>query len=293
MSLALSLLADTFSAGQPISDIVSTLTTSADPMSEAVELPAIMEYAAIVTGAVSGGLAGCDHKLDIMGVAVLALVTGLGGGLIRDVILPTSSIYMLDHPLAMILCILLGVAVFFFAGLFYKLDRPMAVADIISVALFAGVGADKALMAGYGFVACVFLGTITAVGGGMLRDICLAKVPSIFRTGNLYAICALAGAIMYVGLVELHCSKVLALVVCVAVVITLRWVSLHYNLVTVSSVDLTPRIAGPFRRAFRRTSRTEPPAAAPADALDGEADDPASQMVTFQDDPAVAANRVE
>lgn len=251
MDILISLLADASATGDTIQSLISNVVTADDPTRAAFDLPGVLEYGALITGAVSGAMTGCGERLDIMGVAALAMVTGLGGGLLRDIILPTGSVYMIDNPASMLVCIIFGIAAFFFSSLFYKLDRPIAVVDIVSVALFAVVGADKTLMAGYSIVACVFLGTITAVGGGMLRDICLGRTPSIFKSGNFYAICALLGAIVYSCLVAVHCTKLFAAAVSVVATIGVRWLSLHYNIVTLTPVDLTPRIMGPIRRMVR------------------------------------------
>ena len=161
----------------------------------------------MIAGAVSGALTACDKRLDIVGVCVLALITSLGGGLIRDMILPTDSIYMLDHPGVVIGCLVTGLVAFFFSGLLYKLNKPVMVFDIISVALFTYSGADKTLLAGFAPVACVLMGVLTGVGGGMARDICLGRIPNIFRSGNFYAVCSMAGAIVYVTMANLHVVK--------------------------------------------------------------------------------------
>lgn len=232
--------------------LLGALLTTADPTLAAVAVPGFLELGAVVAGAVSGALVACKKNLDIIGVCVLALVTALGGGLIRDTILPTDSIYMLDTPLAVIGTTAVGVAAFFFAGLFYKLDKPIAVADIISVALFTLSGTDKALINDYGLIPCVMMGVITGVGGGVVRDICLGQIPGIFKSSNFYAVCSFAGALVYFGLVELHAVKPAAGVACIATVVGLRWLSLRYNLITVEPVDLTPKLVGPLSRIRHR-----------------------------------------
>ncbi len=234
------------------SSMLGQLITQVDPTTTAVWIPGFLELIAAIAGAVSGALTACDKRLDIVGVCVLALITSLGGGLMRDMILPTNSIYMLDHPGVVIGCLLTGVVAFFFSGLLYRLNKPVAVFDIISVALFTYSGADKTLLAGFGPVACVLMGVLTGVGGGMARDTCLGRIPNIFRSGNFYAVCSMAGAIVYVTLANLHVVKWIAALACVAVVLTLRYLSLHYHLITAMPVDLTPEIVEPFKRIRSR-----------------------------------------
>ena len=246
MDMFLALVAGATSGGGAADALANVLLTSSDPTAAAVALPAWLELGAVVAGSVSGALEACRKRLDIIGVCVLALITALGGGLIRDMILPTNQIYMLDTPIAVVLCLIVGLAAFFFAGLFYKLDKPIAVFDIISVAAFTIAGADKALMLGYGIIPCVLMGVLTGVGGGFVRDICLGRIPNIFRSSNFYAVCSLAGAVVYYTMVELHVVKLGAAVACIVVVVGLRWLSLKYNLITMAPVDLTPKIMGPL-----------------------------------------------
>ena len=240
-----------------VQSIIDMLFTSTGPTTAAVSIPAFFELGATVTGAVSGALDGCNKRLDMLGVCVLALITALGGGLLRDIILPTDYVYMLENPIAVVLALVTGLAAFFFAGLFYKLDKPIAVFDIISVALFTCMGADKALMAGYGFITSVMMGAITGVGGGFIRDICIGRIPNIFKPSNFYAICSVVGGIVYYILVECHMVKSAAAVVCVVIVVGLRWLSLRYNLITATAVDLTPKITGPISRMRMRYHHAE------------------------------------
>lgn len=273
--ILLTLVAGATSSGDAASSLIDLITTADDPTASAVTLPPLLEFGAVVTGAISGALVACDKKLDIIGVCVLALITALGGGLVRDMILPTEEIYMLDHPLAVILTAVAGIAAFFFSGLFYKLDKPIAVFDILSVALFTLSGSDKALLYDYGLVPCVLMGVITGVGGGLCRDVCLGRIPNIFKSGNFYAICSVAGAVVYFVLVECHVVKTVAGVVCVVVVVWLRWISLRYNLITAVPVDLTPKLMGPLGqlRHRRRTAAAAVAAQAGQGKNDGRDDD--------------------
>lgn len=228
--------------------------TDANPAGAAFTIPLFLEYGAVVTGAICGALVACERQLDIVGAVVSAILAGLGGGLLRDIILPIGSVYMLENPLSIIVCAVVALAVFFFSGLFYKLDKPIAVFDIVSVALFSVVGCDKSVMAGYGLIVSTLMGAMTGVGGGMVRDIAIGRVPVIFRSGNWYAICSVAGALVYYLLVEAHMTKLVAAILASAVVLVLRWASLRFNLITVTAVDLTPRLTGPLSMLYLRKS---------------------------------------
>ncbi len=244
------LAAEPSQAAETVHAVVSAITTGGGVDTSTLFIPTVIEYAALITGAVSGALLASERNLDIVGAVGLAIVTGLGGGVLRDVILPTTSIYMLDHPVAILTCVFIGVLAFYFSSLFTRLDPPLMLADILSVAFFAFSGTDKALMADYNAIACIMLGTITAIGGGVLRDICLNEVPTIFKRGTYYAIAALGGATAYTILAELGVIKVVGLLACVVVTLTLRFVSVHYNLQSSTAVDLTPRVIRPLRKAW-------------------------------------------
>lgn len=243
--------------------LVSSLVTKVDPATTSVWMPSILEFIAVIAGAVSGALTACEKRLDIVGVCVLALITSLGGGLIRDMALQTHSVYMLDNPGVVVACLVTGLVTFFFSGLLYKMNKAVTLFDIISVALFTYSGADKALLAGFGPIPCILMGVLTGVGGGMIRDMCLGRIPNIFKSSNFYAVCSTAGAIVYITMVNLHVVKWVASLTCIAVVLTLRYLSLHYHLITAMPIDLTPEIVKPLRRFSRNHATDE---AAPGDA---------------------------
>jgi uncharacterized membrane protein YeiH len=246
--LTVAFIAQITALGGGAQALLGGVFTGTNPTDAQVIIPSALELVAVIAGAVAGALTACNRRLDIVGVCMLALISSLGGGLLRDMILSTGSVYMLDHPGAVICCLATGLVAFFFSGLLYRLNKPIAVFDILSVALFTYTGADKALVAGYGFVACVMMGVLTGVGGGFCRDICLGRIPNIFRSSNYYAVCSLAGAVVYLLLAENHVNKELAGIACACVVVLLRWVSLRYNLMTAVPRDLTPHVMGPLRR---------------------------------------------
>jgi uncharacterized membrane protein YeiH len=237
-----------FAVAGDIGAALGSATAASNPTDASVWVPSAIEFLAVIAGALAGALTACERGLDIVGVCTLALITSLGGGLVRDMILSNGSVYMLDHPAAVLCCLAAGLVAFYFPGLLYKLNKPVTVFDLMSMALFTFTGADKALMAGYGFVACVLMGVVTGVGGGLMRDVCLQRIPGIFLGSNLYAVCSIAGAVAYMLLVDTHVSKTVAALVCLAVVFVLRWASLRFDLVTGSSVDLTPHLMRPIRK---------------------------------------------
>jgi uncharacterized membrane protein YeiH len=233
----------------PVESVFSSLA----PQVSALSLPVWLDLAAVVVGGISGVLTACERKLDLVGAIGLSIVCGLGGGLIRDTIMQVGSVYMLDSYYAIPVAIATGVIVFFFHGPFSRIDNVIAWVDIISVGLFAASGTDKAIVYELTPVAAVFMGTLTGIGGGMLRDVFLGDIPHIFRKGNLYALCAIAGAVVYyVAAVPLGLTKTLSVLICVVVTVALRRLSLRYGIMSPADIDLTPKVMEGARKAAEK-----------------------------------------
>ena len=230
--------------------------------SESVAIPLAFELLAVVVAAATGALTARENKLDLVGAIGLAVLVSLGGGLIRDVILQEGNVYILRQPLALPVAIATAAAVFTFPVMVEKPDRLVAALDIFSVGLFAVMGADKTMLYGYPAITCVMMGFFTAVGGGLLRDVCLARVPYIFQRSNLYAIAAIAGALTYIVLVQcLDIWNIAAAVIGVAVTMAVRWWSIRYNIMSPTEVDLhklpepVKKVARPVVRPVRKAAQ--------------------------------------
>lgn len=230
--------------------------------SESVAIPLAFELFAVVVAAATGALTARENKLDLVGAIGLAVLVSLGGGLIRDVILQEGNVYILRQPLALPVAVATAAAVFTFPVMVEKPDRLVAVLDIFSVGLFAVMGADKTMLYGYPAITCVMMGFFTAVGGGLLRDVCLARVPYIFQRSNLYAIAAIAGALTYIVLVQyLDIWNIAAAVISVAVTMAVRWWSIRYNIMSPTEVDLhklpepVKKVARPVVRPVRKAAQ--------------------------------------
>jgi uncharacterized membrane protein YeiH len=153
-----------------------------------------LDLIGIFVFAISGGLLAVRKDLDLVGVVVLATVTALGGGLLRDVLIgdvPPPGLAdwrYLTVPMAT------GVLTFFFHPAFGRMERIVLRFDAGGLGLFAVAGALKAHQHGLNPLPCAVLGTLTGVGGGVIRDVLVRDVPAILRRGELYAIPAFAGA---------------------------------------------------------------------------------------------------
>jgi uncharacterized membrane protein YeiH len=150
----------------------------------------------IVTFAATGALAAVRRNFDLVGVLVLASVTAVGGGAIRDVlvgVLPPTS--FTNEPLLWVVA-LTGISTFFGHRFIREEGRLMYALDTLGLAIFAALGAERGLSFGMGLWGTVFAGAVSGVGGGVLRDVLSGQIPGIFyRSGDFYASAAAAGAL--------------------------------------------------------------------------------------------------
>ena len=162
-------------------------------------LDAVLERTLDLSGvfvfAVSGALLGARKRFDVVGIAVLATATALGGGIMRDTLLGELPPAALRDQLYLVLPLLATLLVLAGHRVVERIIRPVLVFDAGGLGLFCVVGTAKALDAGLGVVAAMLLGTMTAVGGGVIRDVLARDVPTVFRPDSgLYAIPAALGA---------------------------------------------------------------------------------------------------
>jgi len=155
----------------------------------------VLDLAGIAVFASTGALVGVRKELDVFGVSVLALITGLGGGVLRDVLIGSVPPAALDDWRYLVVPAATALAVFVFHPAFGRMERQIMVLDAVGLALFCVTGAVKADEAGLNILAASVLGTLSGIGGGMLRDVVAGRVPVIFR-GELYATPAFAGALI-------------------------------------------------------------------------------------------------
>lgn len=154
----------------------------------------VINLVGIFVFAVSGGLVAVRKGLDVFGVVVLAGATGLGGGFVRDVLIGASPPAALSDWRYLVVPVVGGLVTFYFHPSVARQERVVILIDAVGVALFSVAGAEKAMRYGLGPVPATLMGLITAVGGGILRDLLAGRVPLVLRPGILYAIPAAAGS---------------------------------------------------------------------------------------------------
>jgi uncharacterized membrane protein YeiH len=154
------------------------------------ELVRVLDLTGVFANALLGGAVARSHRFDPVGFAALAIVSGLGGGLIRDTLLQHGTPVALTNY-AYLTTALIGAAVAFavrFEG--HLWERLFPLVDALALGCWAAVGAQKTLALGLGWLPAILLGTVTAVGGGAVRDIAVGRIPTIFGGNTLYATCA-------------------------------------------------------------------------------------------------------
>lgn len=175
----------------------------------------------------SGGLAGVRARLDVLGVVTLAVVVGLAGGILRDLLIGIPPQTFRDwRYLAAAGCA--GLVTFVAHRPLSRLERPILVLDAGGLALFCVTGASAALVAGIGPVQAVLLGAITGVGGGVVRDLLTNEVPVVLHSG-LYAVPAVLGASVVVLADELDIHFVVVPVLAAALCFAIRIVGVQLD----------------------------------------------------------------
>jgi uncharacterized membrane protein YeiH len=178
--------------------------------------------------ALSGGMAGVRHKLDIFGVLVLSFTAANAGGIARDAMIGATPVAALSDWRYVAVSVFAGLLTFYGYQFIDRLSGSVLIFDAAGLALFAVTGATKALAYHLGPVAAALLGMLTGIGGGMMRDILITEVPVVLRA-DLYAVAALAGAAVVVMGPVLHVSSDAAMIVGALLCFGLRFMAIRYG----------------------------------------------------------------
>jgi uncharacterized membrane protein YeiH len=234
------------------------------PVPPDLPLQPVLELLGVFVGALSGGLAAVRKRFDIFGIVVLAWVAGLGGGILRDVLIgavPPVGIAQWEFVATACAAGLVTWAAHPGLG---RLRRSVLVLDAGALALFTVVGTVKALEYGTGATAAVCAGVITGVGGGVLRDLLTGEVPVVLHQRQLYAIPSVLGAVLVAVLWHRDALTVPTEVLAVVVVLGTRLLALRFRLQAPGPWDPAAVRAG---RAGRTRVLRRRPAEQPAPLL--------------------------
>jgi uncharacterized membrane protein YeiH len=190
----------------------------------------LFDLLAVFMFASSGALSAIRKKYDFIGVLVLAFVSGLGGGLIRDAIFiqagPPKAVTDSSY-----LFVILGA--FFLSMIFHgkiiQLRRTTLIVDALGLGAYGVVGSQLALQAGLVPLAAILVGVFNATGAGLIRDVLIREEPIIFKPGQFYAGAAILGCSVFVGMSLLDINHTLSAIVSTSLVFVFRLLSVRYN----------------------------------------------------------------
>ena len=178
--------------------------------------------------ALSGALVGVRRQLDIFGVVVLAIVSAIGGGLLRDVLIGAVPPPALQDPRYVGVALVAGLIGFVAHGPIGRVEPVVVPLDAAGLGLFAVAGATKAIEAGLPAITAIALGVVTGVGGGVLRDLLAGEVPRVLRR-EVYAVAALLGAAVVVAADGLDVDRPVAAGAGVVLTFAVRMLSVRFQ----------------------------------------------------------------
>jgi len=180
--------------------------------------------------ALSGALAAGKHRMDPFGVIVLASVTAIGGGSIRDALIGATPVFWIRDPNYIIVILATVVACLVLVRKPHKLPaRTLPIADALGLALFTVIGAEKALLMGLSGMVAVVMGLITGVGGGIIRDLLCRQIPMVLRT-EVYATASIVGGICYTLSIFVGMESMTSLLIAMFSTLIIRLSAIRWHL---------------------------------------------------------------
>ncbi|WP_299765372.1 trimeric intracellular cation channel family protein [uncultured Dokdonia sp.] len=181
----------------------------------------LIDILGTIAFAISGVLTAMNKRMDAFGILIIALITSIGGGTLRDVLIGKTPVtWMQDQVFPTVIFITAVFAVLFRSKLKY-FRRSLFLFDTIGIGLYTITGVQVSLAFGLDPLICVILGTISACFGGVLRDILCNEIPIIFHK-EIYATACIVGAVAYLVLIRFEFSQTVAMIISGSVIITIR-----------------------------------------------------------------------
>lgn len=189
----------------------------------------ILDLCAVAVCAITATLEAQRRELDLFGVAVIAVIAGIGGGTVRDILLGRLPVYWVHDPIYVVVGITAAMLTFFFER---KISIPknfFLLPDAVGLALFTSIGTSVAMGFHVHWLIAAIMGVITDVFGGVIRDILCNEVPLIFRT-DIYATAALIGALLLLGFDALGMPHNPALILSMIVTVAIRLAAIRWHI---------------------------------------------------------------
>ncbi|MCY1511835.1 hypothetical protein D9M68_462750 [compost metagenome] len=188
-----------------------------------------IETLGTVAFAISGSFAALQRRLDPFGVLIIAFVTSIGGGTVRDLLLGDTPVAWMRDVNYCLLILVTSIITIFYKKHIKKFKVTLFLFDSLGLGLFTLVGVQKGIVFGLSPGICVALGTITGCFGGIIRDTLLNTIPLVFRK-EIYATACILGGILYFILVRYHLEANLAKVIVITFIFTMRIIVVRYKL---------------------------------------------------------------
>jgi len=189
-----------------------------------------LDLAGVFVFAISGALGAARKGMDIVGMFVLGLVTATGGGALRSMLIGDLPVPFLRSPWPLAIAVIATLGAFFFSGLVDRfIMRPIRLFDAIGLGVFLAAGEAVALNLGQPWWAALFLGCVTAVVGGVLRDILRNELPFVFRPSELYATAALIGGLAQLAGEHLGTGRGWAMLIGATITIVVRLFAIYFK----------------------------------------------------------------
>ena len=179
--------------------------------------------------AISGAREAIERRLDVFGVLIIAFVTAIGGGTLRDILIGNLPVSWMRNELIITVILVAAIGTMLAEGWHRRLKATLFLFDSLGLGLFTLVGMETALQAGFSPGMAVALGTISACFGGVIRDVLLNKVPLIFQK-EIYASACIAGGVLFLLLSYLQLQERAAEIICIIFIVAIRVVAVRYHL---------------------------------------------------------------
>ncbi|MDC6389998.1 trimeric intracellular cation channel family protein [Maribacter sp. PR1] len=189
----------------------------------------VIDILGTIAFAISGVLVAMDKRLDVFGVFIIAFVTAVGGGTLRDVLVGSTPVGWMTQPNYIVIILITVIFSILFVGRLKYFRKSLFLFDTIGIGLYTMIGIQKGLDAGLLPIMCIALGTMTACFGGVIRDILCNEIPVIFRKEIYATVCILGGGIYFVML-QFPMNSVIAYVTAILCIIIMRLLAVIFKI---------------------------------------------------------------
>ncbi|MGJ8715525.1 MAG: trimeric intracellular cation channel family protein [Maribacter stanieri] len=189
----------------------------------------IIDILGTIAFAISGVLVAMDKRLDVFGVLIIAFVTAVGGGTLRDLLIGIKPVGWLNAPMHLMIIVITVLLAIIFVKQLKFVRKSLFLFDTIGIGLYTMVGIEKGLAADLSPVMCIALGTITACFGGVIRDILCNEIPVIFRK-EIYATVCILGGLVYFLLIQFPIENTIAYSMAIVTIIIMRVLAVQFKI---------------------------------------------------------------